>query len=68
MMAFMLGDLLFAMLVGPRRGQQICVNCDGRGQPVLFSRNADSLRYPASLTKIMTLYLLFEDIEAGKIS
>jgi D-alanyl-D-alanine carboxypeptidase len=26
------------------------------------------LRYPASLTKIMTLYLLFEDIEAGKIS
>ena len=29
---------------------------------VLFSRNADNLRYPASLTKIMTLYLLFEDI------
>lgn len=32
---------------------------------VLFARNADHLRYPASLTKIMTLYLLFEDIEAG---
>ena len=29
---------------------------------VLFSRNADNLRYPASLTKIMTLYLLFEDM------
>ena len=26
---------------------------------VLFARNADRLRYPASLTKIMTLYLLF---------
>ncbi|MDC1383291.1 D-alanyl-D-alanine carboxypeptidase [Candidatus Puniceispirillum sp.] len=35
---------------------------------VLFSRNADHLRYPASLTKIMTLYLLFEDIEAGRIT
>ena len=35
---------------------------------VLFSRNADHLRYPASLTKIMTLYLLFEDIEADRIT
>ena len=35
---------------------------------VLFSRNADSLRYPASLTKIMTLYLLFEDIAAGHLT
>ena len=35
---------------------------------VLFARNADKLRYPASLTKIMTLYLLFEDIEAGRLT
>jgi len=35
---------------------------------VLFARNADSLRYPASLTKIMTLYLLFEDIAAGRLT
>jgi D-alanyl-D-alanine carboxypeptidase len=35
---------------------------------VLFARNADSLRYPASLTKIMTLYLLFEDISAGHLT
>jgi D-alanyl-D-alanine carboxypeptidase len=35
---------------------------------VLFSRNADKLRYPASLTKIMTLYLLFEDVEAGRLT
>ena len=35
---------------------------------VLFARNPDSLRYPASLTKIMTLYLLFEDIDAGRIN
>jgi D-alanyl-D-alanine carboxypeptidase len=35
---------------------------------VLFARNADKLRYPASLTKIMTLYMLFEDIEAGRLT
>jgi len=35
---------------------------------VLFSRSADSLRYPASLTKIMTLYLLFEELESGRVS
>ena len=35
---------------------------------VLHDANADSLRHPASLTKIMTLYLLFEQLEAGKIT
>ena len=32
----------------------------------LYQDNADALRYPASLTKMMTLYLLFEDLEAGQ--
>jgi D-alanyl-D-alanine carboxypeptidase len=35
---------------------------------VLFSRNADAQRFPASLTKIMTLYLVFEAMETGRIS
>ena len=35
---------------------------------VLFSRNANAKRYPASLTKMMTLYMLFEALEQGKIS
>src|SRR5262244_4534318 len=34
---------------------------------VLQASNPDSLRHPASLTKIMTLYLLFERLEAGKV-
>ncbi len=33
----------------------------------LHEVNPDGLRYPASLTKIMTLYLLFERLESGKI-
>lgn len=34
---------------------------------VLHARHADDLRHPASLTKLMTLYLAFEDIQAGEI-
>ncbi|MGE0458462.1 MAG: serine hydrolase [Bauldia sp.] len=41
---------------------------DAKTGEVLFSRNADLQRYPASLTKMMTLYLVFEDLERGRIS
>jgi D-alanyl-D-alanine carboxypeptidase len=40
---------------------------DGNTADVLYAANADALRHPASLTKIMTLYLLFERLDAGKI-
>lgn len=40
---------------------------DGHTGKILYSRRGDSLRYPASLTKIMTLYLVFDALEAGKI-
>ncbi len=35
---------------------------------VLFSRNADAPRYPASLTKIMTLYIVFEELAKENIT
>lgn len=35
---------------------------------IYHSRQADARRYPASLTKMMTLYLLFEDLERGKVN
>jgi len=40
---------------------------DANSGSVLHNTSADSLRRPASLTKIMTLYLLFEQLEAGKL-
>jgi D-alanyl-D-alanine carboxypeptidase len=40
---------------------------DANSGKVLQETSADSLRHPASLTKIMTLYLLFERLESGKI-
>jgi D-alanyl-D-alanine carboxypeptidase len=40
---------------------------DANSGNVLHADKADELRHPASLTKIMTLYLLFERLDAGKI-
>jgi D-alanyl-D-alanine carboxypeptidase len=41
---------------------------DANTGAVLYSSNPDAPRHPASLTKIMTLYMLFERLEAGKIT
>lgn len=40
---------------------------DGASGHVIFSRNADEPRFPASLTKMMTLYVLFEALDKGSI-
>ena len=40
---------------------------DDNTAQVLHQDNIDEPRHPASLTKIMTLYLLFEQIDAGKL-
>lgn len=34
---------------------------------ILSANNADDSRYPASLTKVMTLYVLFSQLKAGKV-
>lgn len=41
---------------------------DGETGNVLYERNADALRHPASLTKMMTLYLLFEQLKSGQMT
>jgi D-alanyl-D-alanine carboxypeptidase len=41
---------------------------DAKSGKVLYSSNADAKRHPASLTKMMTLYMLFESIDSGKTS
>ena len=33
----------------------------------LYARNEHELRHPASVTKVMTLYLLFEQLEKGRL-
>ena len=41
---------------------------DGVSGKVLYARNEAAERHPASLTKMMTLYMLFEALKAGKIT
>jgi len=40
---------------------------DAKTGRVLYSRNANALRYPASLTKMMTLYVTFQELQTGRI-
>lgn len=40
---------------------------DAHTGAVIRSDNADARRYPASLTKIMTLYVVFEELNAGRL-
>jgi D-alanyl-D-alanine carboxypeptidase len=40
---------------------------DARSGEVLYSLRGDSLRYPASVTKVMTFYLAFEAIAGGRL-
>jgi D-alanyl-D-alanine carboxypeptidase (penicillin-binding protein 5/6) len=40
---------------------------DARTGEVLYSLRGDSPRYPASVTKVMTLYLTFEALAAGRL-
>ena len=41
---------------------------DFDSEEVLFEVNADTRNYPASLTKIMTLYIVFDYIKKGKLN
>ena len=41
---------------------------DGATGKVLHSSHANETRYPASLTKVMTLYVLFEELRAGRMT
>lgn len=41
---------------------------DANSGKVIYASNADGRRYPASLTKMMTLYVLFEELNAGRMT
>ena len=41
---------------------------DAKSGKTLYESAADAARYPASVTKVMTLYVLFEELKAGRMS
>lgn len=49
------------------RGRSVLV-MDYQSGRILEAEKPDALRYPASLSKMMTLYLLFEAVDTGRIS
>lgn len=48
--------------------KQSAMIIDGNTGAVLHNTAGDELRYPASLTKVMTLYMVFSEIEAGRLT
>lgn len=66
--------LILATLVSGLAPQQVgaapyaAMVIDARTGEVLHSRNADTRLHPASLTKMMTLYIAFEAVRNGEIS
>ncbi len=40
---------------------------DAKSGQVLYEENADGKRYPASVAKVMTLYVLFQELSAGNV-
>ena len=67
-MAFALMTLACLVLASPLRAQPFAAMVmDARTGEVLHSTNADARLHPASLTKMMTLYIAFEAVENGEI-
>lgn len=67
--ALVMGALIAIAVVAaqPAAARYAALIIDGDSGGVLYSRNADTRNYPASLTKMMTLYLLFEAIERKQL-
>lgn len=58
------GGTATAVAGGPRSAAMVVEASTGR---VLYAENADTPVYPASLTKMMTLYLTFDALERGRL-
>ncbi len=64
--AIMLAAMLFGGS-GAQAAPYAALVMDARTGEVLHSRNADTRLHPASLTKMMTLYLTIEAVKAGRL-
>ena len=60
---------VLALLSGPAGAAQYAAYVmDARTGETLYAKNAETALPPASLTKMMTLYIAFQDIEAGRVT
>jgi D-alanyl-D-alanine carboxypeptidase len=56
------------LVSAPAEARYASIVIDAATGRVLYARNADTRNYPASLTKIMTLYMVFEALEDGRLT
>jgi len=59
--------VVLCLAAGPAQARYAAMVVDADTGKVLFARHADLPRHPASLTKIMTLYMAFEALERGRL-
>ena len=60
-------SFLFSCYIANVNAAVSSIMIDAKSGNVLYEENADKLRYPASLTKLMTLYLTFSALENGSL-
>jgi D-alanyl-D-alanine carboxypeptidase len=68
----LIAAMAFAAISAPAAAQNVPrafagIAVDAKTGKVLYQDHANDLRYPASLTKVMTLYILFQELEAGRL-
>ncbi|GEK73394.1 MULTISPECIES: serine hydrolase [Halomonas] len=66
--ALVMASVLLAPLAQAENPRYAGIVIDADSHEILYAENADAPRYPASLTKMMTLYMLFEAIEGRSMS
>src|SRR5450432_1532348 len=57
----------FQNLLAASQTKYAAIVVDAKSGEILYAKHADSPRYPAAITKIMTLYLTFEALASGKL-
>ena len=60
--------LCFLLVAPPARAIDASIVIDANTDTVISQENPDRLLHPASMSKLMTLYLAFEALESGRIT
>ncbi len=60
--------ILLSSIAPALAARSAAIIMDAASGAVLYEDDADAPRYPASLTKVMTLYMLFEALDAKRIT
>ena len=66
-LAIVLVSLTSVSSAAPIKRSQSAIMIDAASGKVISASNADERRYPASLTKLMTLYIAFDALDKGKL-